>query len=290
MQRNGFRLRAFQWGMALMATMLLVLAGCESKGAAEGEGNDEAKAEEAKKPEAPPAEAKAEEPEAAGGAAVAALLDPSATGGTPKKKTLERFRADYKTTEDITSDAELIKAIEKLKQSDQGQEVFDKLKPRKDQVLPILRKALWHESPNVRSHTAKMLHLYNDETDATTKALVDVLLHDADDDVRSVVARVLVSHKPKEAVPALIEVVTSDPFVHARANAVRALGEIRDSRGKAAIKKGLNDPESWVRLRALGAVEEMRIREMRDIVERMTRDPNTKVREKAQKTLRRLGG
>jgi HEAT repeat protein len=200
----------------------------------------------------------------------------------------DRFRRTYLTTEEITRDASLAREIDSLADSDRGQAVFEALASRKEEVLPVLRRALWHQKPNVRTHVAKMLHLYEDRTEETTDALIDLLLHDADADVRSVVARVLVSHKSRRAVPALMEVVSTDPFVHARANAVRALGELRDPQAAAVVQKALHDKESWVRLRALGAVEELGLRAAKAQVELMTRDPNIEVKKKAEKVLRSL--
>lgn len=196
-----------------------------------------------------------------------------------------RFRSNYLRISDITDDPQVAALIESLEDEGKGKKALETIKPQKKEYIPVLRKALWHSKANVRANVAKILLLLDDESDETSKALTDLLLHDADEDVRSIVARVLVTYRSKDTVPALIEVLRSDPYVHARANAAWALRQIRDPRAVPALIYALDDKETWVRLRAVGGLKELKAKQALPKLRAMTDDPNQEVRKEVHEAI-----
>jgi hypothetical protein len=244
-------------------------------------------------PDVPPIVPKVPEvpPEAAENSAVSALLGGS-TKTPPKAEEpegLERFRSEYVTTADVTSDPTIAKHIDGLGAGPAGKETLAEIEAHKAKIVPALRKSLWHVVPNVRGNSATLLQQLDPDSSETTKALVDLMLHDADEDVRSVVARVFVSRRDRDAVPALIEVLRTDPYVHGRANAAWALRSIADPRAADALVLALGDKETWVRLRAVGAVKKMKIKAAIPKLKVLAGDSNQEIREEARSALAALG-
>lgn len=213
---------------------------------------------------------------------------PEKPNATDDSAVHNRFRSNYLQTKDITDNSELADLIDSLEDEGRGKAALETVKPKKKEYIPLLRKALWHHKPNVRANVAKILLLLEDESDETSKALTDLLLHDGDEDVRSIVARVLVTYRSKDTVPALIEVLRSDPYVHARANAAWALRQIRDPRAVPALIYALDDKETWVRLRAVGGLKELKAKQALPKLRAMTDDPNHEVRKEVQDAISTL--
>lgn len=269
-------MRLSSWPIQLI--LACSLAGCPAQQAQDDKGEPE-------KPRPAATAPKQAEPEPAAPAVDPALvaLDP---GGAP---TLARFKSVYLAEEAISTDESFLAELHKLTDPDQAKGVFETLKGR-DDVLPPLRKAMWHRDPNTRSNVARILVLLDDHAPETRNALVDVVLHDADGDVRSNVARALVTYADKETVTPLITVLASDPRLTARENAAWALGQIGDRRAVKPLVSALDDPETRVRLRAVSALKRLKAKEaIKDLVERV-QDPNMVVRERAVQTLQELTG
>lgn len=121
-------------------------------------------------------------------------------------------------------------------------------------------------------------------------ALCDAMLLDPDPDVRATAAKVFVTIKAKDAVPALLRSLADDPYAPARANAAWALGQIGGPGVVAQLRRALKDEDTWVRLRAVTALGRLRASEARDDIRKMLEDPNSMVRERANEVLKSLGG
>ena len=257
----------------------VAMSGCERRGE-----------EKAAEPEEAPKKVEAKEPEPEPSVPAPQVVNAGVPESPLKEiSPLARFRSQYLADRAITDDPELLAQIEKLKDAGKGKEVLAALKGNKD-ALPGLRKALWHPNANVRSNVAKILLLLDDHSRETTEALVESVLHDGDGDVRANVARVLVTYKEKDTVPALITVLESDPKTAARDNAAWALGQIGDRRAIQPLIEALNDRETWVRLRAVGALKRLKAKEAIPELVEVVGDSNSVVRERAVQTLQALTG
>lgn len=207
----------------------------------------------------------------------------------PAETVEDRFRASYVSEVAITPDAELQEWVRKLDDPGQAEPAYKALHKRRD-ALGVLRKAVWHTRPNVRTNAARLLVKLDDHDPATADALIDVLLHDRDEDVRANVARALVSYRDSGVTDALILVLETDPNANARENAAWALGAVGDKKSIDAIIVSLEDEDTRVRLRSVTALRKLKARGAIPALVERVRDKNDIVRERAVQTLRELTG
>lgn len=93
-----------------------------------------------------------------------------------------------------------------------------------------------------------------------------------------------------EAIPDLIECYRrskKDPLL--RFYAVQLLGFSGDRRAVDPVLEALDDPEAEVRAEACRALEDLKAREAKDPLEARTRDVDPEVRRAARETLEHLG-
>lgn len=201
----------------------------------------------------------------------------------------DRFRARYVSEVAITEDEGLREWLRAIDDPDKADDAYEALRKRKD-ALPALRAAVWHTRPNVRTNAARILVKWDDHDPATADALIDVLLHDRDEDVRANVARALVSYKDSGVTDALILVLETDPNPNARENAAWALGAVGDKKSIDALIASLDDEDTRVRLRSVSALRKLKARVAIPALVERVRDKNDIVRERAVQTLRELTG
>lgn len=207
----------------------------------------------------------------------------------PAPAAADRFRAHYLAESAITDDPTLIEPIRSLVRADAGVAAYEALRKRKD-ALPALRRAVWHREPNVRTNVARILVKLDDHDPATADALNDVLLHDADADVRANVARALVTYKDSGVTDALISALDTDPDGAVRENAAWALGAVGDKKSIEALVGSLDDAETRVRLRSVTALRRLKARVAIPALIERVRDANVVVRRRAVQTLQELTG
>ncbi|GMV44114.1 MAG: hypothetical protein AMXMBFR64_58300 [Myxococcales bacterium] len=201
----------------------------------------------------------------------------------------DRFRSTYVAESAITTDPALLELIRSLVRSDGGEAVYEAVRSRKD-ALPALRRAIWHREPNVRTNAARILVKLDDHDPETADALVDVLLHDADADVRANIARALVPYKDSGVTDALILALETDPDGAVREHAAWALGAVGDKKSIDALVASLDDAETRVRLRSVSALRRLKARDAIPALVERVRDSNVVVRERTVQTLRELTG
>ncbi len=93
-----------------------------------------------------------------------------------------------------------------------------------------------------------------------------------------------------EALPDLVEcykISTKDPLL--RFYAVQLMGFSGDPRAIEAVIPALDDPQADVRAEACRALEDLRARDARDALEARTRDLDVDVRRAAREALENLG-
>ena len=95
--------------------------------------------------------------------------------------------------------------------------------------------------------------LLHEAVRSAVPALINVLLNDDDDALRSEAAGTLGELGDKRAVPALINALNDDDE-WIRASAVDALGELGDKSAVPALINALNDERRWVRTRVTSAL------------------------------------
>lgn len=93
-----------------------------------------------------------------------------------------------------------------------------------------------------------------------------------------------------EAIPDLVECYRrsrKDPLL--RFYAVQLLGFSGDRRALEPVLEALDDPEAEVRAEACRALEDLRVREAKEALEARTRDVDPEVRRAAREALEHLG-
>lgn len=224
---------------------------------------------------------------------------------TPKAQTKEASRPaieasqrhpaadekDYplKTIDEITQDTEGRNALELLKVPTNGAKVLRMVKPMGKSGIALMTGAVRAAHREIRMQAALILANLKTTDHTAVEALSEAVLYDPDPDVRATAAKAFVNIKSTRAAGALIRSLTEDPFETARANAAWALGSIGGGEmAIAALRKGLKDSDTWVRLRCASSLKKLNAKSaIADLIDTLD-DHNPMVRERALEALKAL--
>jgi len=160
----------------------------------------------------------------------------------------------------------------------------------RDAAVAALIEALTLPHANVRTQAAKILVASRVRSDAVEGALVTLVRDEKDPDVLGNVVSFIDSYRSNALAAALLVHLKAHPDKMVRAYSAAALGTYRYAKAKPALIQALKDPESWVRLMAVGALKKLKATDALPAIRPLLQDENPRVRERAEETVRSLGG
>lgn len=279
-------------GLLLWAAIAVCATGCKAPDATKkrveqtlkqkAEAEEKAKREAQRKAEEDKARAEAEEE-----ARKKASTVQASSGAVGVGEPIEPFVK----TEQLSANAELRDGLEKLARGRPTKGLLALLAADKKLAREAAIQAMWHESANVRSQAPALIGITGGlDEPAVVAAFKRSLRKEQDRDVRSQVAKALVTVQIKALVPVLIELLQKDGEGQVRANAAYALGAIGDKQATDPLIAALADTETWVRLRSVTALRRLRASKATLSLEHTLSDPNVLVREAAVRALKTITG
>ncbi len=153
-------------------------------------------------------------------------------------------------------------------------------------AVPQLLESLVDEAhANSRAWAAQVLGKIGSQ-----RAVAPLLqrLHDRSEQVRMAVAEALGALGDRRATNELVQIALRDPVGTVRAEAARALGQMRDESVLETLVTLLADPDYWTRLRTIEAIELLKPEDP-TALDSALRDPSPEVRKRAAVALQRIG-
>lgn len=198
----------------------------------------------------------------------------------------EKPEGNSKTTAELASNDNEKALLAQLETSDQFRPVAKLVKANKGALLPLIRKALRHEIPNVRAQAARVLVIRKDMSKATVKAWTEAIVAEADDDVLGLWAKDIQYGKTKAMVPILYQVFGRVKDMGAKANIAEVLMEMKHEAALPdvlAVLDATDDPMGKVFL--ISALRRMPHADSKPHLEKLLDHEKELVRVKAQELI-----
>jgi hypothetical protein len=162
-----------------------------------------------------------------------------------------------RTTAEVATTPEEVKLIEQLHRTNADIAVAKTVKAERKRLLPLMRRALRHEEPNVRSQAARVLVRVGESSPETTAEWTEALRAEAVPEVLANWCFDLRLYKAPEVAPVLLELLRGQPDSSARQALAETLGALQHEPALEEILKMLKAPETMERLSALSALKRL---------------------------------
>jgi HEAT repeat protein len=249
------------------------------------------RAPQAKKSAEPTAAASVDEPTAAASVDERRVGGPDAASTRPEPveppaAASPRPAGNERKTAEIAKTPDEAKLIEQLYKSGADVSVAKAVQADRKRFVPLMRLALRHEEPNVRSQASRVLVRVKESSPETTAAWIEALRAEAVPDVVANWAFDLRLYKAPEVAPVLLDLLRSQEDSSARQALAETLGALQYEPALGDIAKMLEAPETMERLSALSALKRLGLPGAADAVRKTAAsDPNQMVKDKAQELL-----
>jgi len=258
---------------ALLVAVLLTTYACAQRRATDA------------RADAPPAQAAPAEPsEPAPPPTEPPPAEPS--GLTAPEPAAPEPAGNERKTAEIAKTPEEVQIVEQLHRTNADIQVAKTVKADKKKLIPLMRLALRHEAPNVRSQAARVIVRVGESSPETTAAWIEALRAEAVPEIVANWCYDLRLYKAPEVAPVLLELLRTQPDSSARQALAETLGALQYAPALDDIVKMLKAPETMERLSALAALKRLMLPGATDAVRELAEnDPNQVVRGNARDLL-----
>lgn len=211
---------------------------------------------------------------------------PESEPAEPPAATAPGPAGNKQKTADVAKTPEEVQLVDQLRKTGADVAVAKVVKADRKRLVPLMRLALRHEEPNVRSQASRVLVRVKESSPETTAAWLEALRAEAVPEVIANWCFDLRLYKAPEVAPVLLELLRAQEDSSTRQALAETLGALQYAPALDDIVKMLKARETMERVSALSALKRLMLPGAAAAVREVAAsDPNQLVKQKAQELL-----